>query len=193
VWKDAGVRLLAGRHAALFCVTDAALHASTHDPQDVLDRHIENFLPSGGGAPRLRGLMSEIEMWLFEHPVNIVRSAAGAPVVNGLWLWGGGPALSSLPPVQGWTAGDDAFFAAISPRHDSTRGSAAGVVVTAATPGTTEWHHVESTWLENSFRDLAAGRIARLVLSAGDRCVSVSSRGSRRFWRRSRPWWESFS
>src|SRR6202011_4962555 len=67
VWNDAGIRLLAGRRADLYCAVDDALDATTHDPEETLDQRIENHLPAGAAAPRLRRLMSEIEMWLFDH------------------------------------------------------------------------------------------------------------------------------
>jgi hypothetical protein len=193
VWMDAGVRLVAGRCADLFCLVDEPVSVTTCDPEDVLDRHIADHLPSGAAAPRLRQLMSEMEMWLFEHPVNRTRLAEATRVVNGLWLWGGGPALASLPPVNGWTAGDDVFFKAFTARPDLPGGAASGVVVSAAEPGTHEWRDVESRWLEGSLADLRSGRIARLDLSAGKRRFSVSSGWRWRFWRRHRPWWESFA
>ena len=188
VWHDAGIRLVSGRsQTPLFCLTDRALDVATRDPEDVLDRHIENYLPSGADAPRLRQLMSEIEMWLFEHAVNRTRSAGAAPAVNGLWLWGGGSALASLPPVEGWTAGNDPFFNAFAaPRAVP----ASGVIVIDAEPGTDAWRDVESHWLERSVDDLHSGRISRLDLSAGGRCFSVKGRWNWRPWRRRRPWWE---
>ena len=197
VWSDAGLRLVTGRRADLFCVMDGPLEATTRDPEEVLGRHIENYLPTGAGAPRLRLLMSEIEMWLFEHGVNRSRGTDAAPVVNGLWLWGGGAALTSLPGIDGWTAGDDPFFAAWAqgvgagpqPPFDAT----SGVAVISAQPGTAEWRDVESNWLELSMRGLRSGRIARLDLSAGHRVFSVSAASRWRFWRRHRPWWESFT
>jgi hypothetical protein len=137
--------------------------------------------------------MSEIEMWLFEHAVNRARLEDGAPALNGLWLWGGGPALTSLPPLDGWTAGDDVLFRSFAARsevHASAEPSS-GVAVITAQPGTDEWRDVESRWLEPSLAELASGRIARLDLSAGSRCISVSARSRWRFWRRRRPWWES--
>jgi hypothetical protein len=88
--------------------------------------------------------------------------------------------------VDGWTAGDDPFFKAFA---NSRAGASSGVVVIAAQPGTEEWRDVESRWLEPSLADLASRRIARLDLSAGNRCVSVSARSRWRFWRRHRPWW----
>jgi hypothetical protein len=136
--------------------------------------------------------MSEIEMWLFEHAVNRSRTSNAAAAITGLWLWGGGAALTSLPPVDGWTAGDDPFFSAFATRRESS-GSASGVMVTATEPGSEEWRDVESSWLERSITDLRSGRIARLDLSAGSRCFSVGARWNWRLWRRHRPWWEYFA
>jgi hypothetical protein len=188
VWHDAGIRLLGGRGTALYCVADQPLQADTHDPEDILDKHIDSHLPAGPAAPRLRRLMSEIEMWLFEHAVNRRRSAAGAPTISGLWLWGCGPVAASLPTVAGWMAGSEPFFGAFGmPGH---RGADPGVAVIAAEPGAPEWGEIESRWLEPSLADLCAGRIAHIMVSAGDRRFSVSRRGNRRFWRRSRQWWE---
>jgi len=188
VWHDAGVRLLAGPAAGLFCIFDQPLPATTSDPADVLGRHIDSHLPTGNVAARLRQLMSEIEMWLFDHAVNQARAAQGAVPVSGLWLWGGGAALQSLPAVRGWTAGDDPFFKAFPMRS----GVGSGVVVTAEEPGTAGWGDVESRWLEPALAGLRWGRISRLDLSSGDRCFSVSARWRWRFWRRPRPWWEFF-
>jgi hypothetical protein len=218
LWHDAGIRLLAGRTGALYCVTDRPMPAITHDPQQIQGRHIEHHLPAGPAAPRLRRLMSEIEMWLFEHPVNRTRIADAAPAVSALWLWGCAEVVSSLPPVAGWAAGDDPFFKAFGARLDSSRAmdtpravdtsravdtpramdtgdesrSGSGVVVIGVAPGAAEWGDIESRWLERSVADLRAGRIERLELSAADRKFIVTARWRRRFWRRPRPWWECF-
>jgi hypothetical protein len=144
--------------------------------------------------------MSEIEMWLFEHAVNQTRIAVSAPPINGLWLWGAGPTLATLPPVAGWTAGEDPLFEGLGARPDPferkdegrSAGADSGVVVIAAEPGTSAWRDMESRWLGGSAADLRSGRISRLDLSAGKRCFSVSGRWDWRPWRRPRPWWESF-
>jgi hypothetical protein len=195
VWNDAGVRLIAGRSAGMFCLADRALDATTRDPEDVRDGSIESHLPTGTAAPRLRQLMSEIEMWLFDHEVNRARNGAGAPAVNGLWLWGGGPALETLPPIEGWTRGDDPLFRSFAARPDvdARARSCSGVAVIGAEPGTEEWGGTGQIWLERSLADLTRGRVARLQLSAGSRCFSVSARVNWRLWRRRRPWWESFA
>jgi hypothetical protein len=190
VWNGSGVRLLAGKSSSLYCIFDQLLNVTTRDPQDMLDRHIEEHLPTGADAPRLRQLMSELEMWLFEHGENSARAAAGLPRISGLWLWGGGAPLASLPSVQGWAAGDDVYFSALSAQRSETSDS--GVIVAAATPGSDEWHDIESRWLKPAAAQLRAGRLSRLEISAGDRCFRLTARAIRRFWRRSKPWWESF-
>jgi hypothetical protein len=201
VWSGAAMRLLTGPDADLYCVFEQPIAADTADPGDVLDRHIAEHLPSGAAAPRLRQLMSEIEMWLFEHEVNRTRTARAVPALTGLWLWGGGSALTSLPAVDGWTAGDDPLFKALAASPAISRGAAphapaaaaSGVAVIAAQPGTEEWREPETRWLARSLAQLRAGRIERLDLSAGTRCFSVRAGWNWRVWRRRRPWWEWFA
>jgi hypothetical protein len=203
VWSDAGMRLVTGSGSDLYCVFEQPTSADTADPEEVLDRHIAEHLPSGADAPRLRQLMSEIEMWLFEHEVNRTRTTRGVPELTGLWLWGGGSAVTSLPAVDAWAAGDDPFFKAFAARPAILHGTApephapapavSGVAVIAAEPGTEEWREPEARWLAPSLAQLRAGRIVRLDLSAGKRCFSVRAGWNWRVWRRRRPWWEWFA
>ena len=190
VWDGAGVRLLAGRFTDLYCVLDQAVNSATYDPEEVRARPIDAFLPTGSGSPGLRRLMSEIEMWLFEHAVNRIRTARSVPAVSGLWLWGGGTPATSLPAIGAWSMGDDPLFKALAAGRDAAASS--GVAVVAADPGTAEWRVLESQCLQRSSADLHSGRIDRLALSAGHRCFSVRGRWNWRPWRRRRPWWESF-
>jgi hypothetical protein len=190
VWKGSGIRMTAGRSAQLFGVFDRALEVVTRDPEDVLDRHIEEFLPAGADAPRLRQLISETEMWLFEHEANRARTELGLPAINGLWFWGGGAPLAAVPNVTGWAAGDDLFFNAFNHPRDEKFPS--GVIAAGCAPGSDQWRAVESRWLYPAIDALRTRRIERLQISAAERCFTVTARGLRRFWRRSRPWWESF-
>ncbi len=189
IWQGSGIGLVPARSGQLLCTFDRPLAVSTRDPQDALGLHIEEFLPTGADAARLRQLISETEMWLFEHAVNETRRALGVPPVNGLWFWGGGAPLTSLPKIQGWVAGDDVFFDAIGASRDEHASS--GVMAADCGPGGSRWHEVDSR-LEAAAQQLRAGRISQLHISAQDRCFTLTARGLRRFWRRSRPWWEWF-
>jgi hypothetical protein len=193
VWKDSGMRLIAGRAAALYCIFDRILRVFTHDPEDALGLHIEALLPSGSDAPRLRLLMSEMEMWLFEHAVNRARETQGSAVITGLWLWGGGAPVKSLPAIEGWVEGNDPFFSALGSGRASAERQGSGVVVASEEPGSDGWQRAGLPWLEAAAAQLRSGRLSRLELSAGKRCFFVTALGSRAFWRRRKPWWESFA
>ena len=84
-------------------------------------------MPRGPDSARVRRLMSEIEMFLFDHAVNESRRRREALAVSGLWLWGGGAADEQLPAVDGWTAGNDPLFAAFAAQahYPSSAGSGA--------------------------------------------------------------------
>jgi hypothetical protein len=189
IWKGSGIHLTAARSAQLFCTFDRQMQVVTRDPEDVLGRHIEEFLPVGADAARLQQLISETEMWLFEHEANRARTQLGLAVINGLWFWGGGAPIPSLPNVPGWTAGDDLFFNAFSTPRDEKQ---SGVVAAGCAPGSDQWHALESRWLQPAVDKLRTREIERLQLSAADRCFTLTAGGLRRIWRRRKPWWESF-
>ncbi len=194
VFADSGVRLAVGRAAVLVCVFDRVLQVSTHDPADVVGRDMFECQPFGTDAPRLRRLMSEMELWLFEHAVNRTRAALGRAAITGLWLWGGGEALSRLPEVRGFTSGTDPLFAAYGNAAELPGGARrrAGVVVCDVAPGSATWPDFEQRWLEPLSRALAAGEFERLMVSVQQRLVRIE-RGTRwRFWRRPKPWRQSF-
>jgi len=191
MFRDSGARLVVGRAAVLLCVFDRALQVGTHEVAEVLGREVFACQPTGRDAPRLRRLMSEMELWLFEHAVNRVRATRGSPPITGLWLWGGAAPLSALPAVRGWTAGTDPLFSAYGDIAQFPRG--AGVLVCDVAPGSAQWSAVERQWLAPMSAALRAGELDRVILSAGDRRLVVLKGRHWRFWRRSRPWWESFA
>ncbi len=59
------------------------------------------YMPAGDGAESHNRLLSEIQMSLHEHAINLRRERAGLRPINSLWIWGGGVAAErskrSLP------------------------------------------------------------------------------------------------
>ncbi|MDP1928722.1 MAG: hypothetical protein Q8K62_09465 [Thiobacillus sp.] len=53
-------------------------------------RDIHPLLPQGDAAGPMRVVLNELQMLLYEHPVNQAREARGELPVNSVWLWGGG-------------------------------------------------------------------------------------------------------
>jgi len=56
-------------------------------PIEIAGLDVDAELP----GKRWHALLNEIQMALYQHPVNTAREARGAPVVNSLWPWGAGP------------------------------------------------------------------------------------------------------
>ena len=57
---------------------------------------IDPLLPQSDDAMMFRAQLNELQMLLFEHPVNQAREARGELPVNSLWLWGSG-CLPAVP------------------------------------------------------------------------------------------------
>jgi hypothetical protein len=186
-WRDSGAELWAAS-GRLFCGFDTPLEVTTHDPERMRGQHLEDFLPAGADARRLRSLMSEIEMWLFDHALNRARRQQAQLELSALWLWGGGAPLAALPAVQGTAAGADVLFDAYPP----AAGRAADIMLVHAEPNAAEWAEMQARWLTPTLADLRRGRIERLELSAGERRFVIRRRWRRNFWRRAKPWWEYF-
>jgi len=57
---------------------------------------VSDYLPQGKDAPAWRKRFNELQMLMHAHPVNQQRAERGLPLVNSLWIWGGG-----LLPAKG--------------------------------------------------------------------------------------------
>jgi hypothetical protein len=190
VFAGGGVGLERGRDALLLCRFAAPLCVRTRAPEEAAGHDLWEYLPAGEDAARLKSLASEIEMWLFDHPVNLRRQEAQRPVINALWLWGGGAAEAAPPTLSGWTAGEDPLFGSFASTSRYPGAAASGVVAVPDWPGTPAWQDVEEHWLAPALADLRAGRLQSIELSARRRKMQLSARALWRFWRRARPWWE---
>lgn len=85
--------------------------ASATMPAYVVDQQKpDDFLPAGEGAAEQRNLVSEIEMALHDHEVNLKREADGQLPVNSLWLWGGGTAPGQVTRSQPPLFSDDGLL-----------------------------------------------------------------------------------
>lgn len=71
----------------------------------IAGRRIDGNLPQSEFAAQLTRWQNEIQIFLHHHPVNLARSNAGHPAVNGVWFWGPGrqPALTTRPFHTVWT------------------------------------------------------------------------------------------
>ena len=70
-------------------------HISTTAPQAAINADISVYLPTGEGAIKWASFTNEIQMLLFEHPVNIARDAKKLPAINSIWCYGLGQIKAS--------------------------------------------------------------------------------------------------
>lgn len=187
-----------------------ACEGSRHPPIQLAGANVDPDLP----GKRWHPLLTEIQMALYAHPVNTERERRGEPVVNSVWLWGGGaiPAAARGP----WQS--------VSTDDPAAQGLArlAGMRCRACGPGAEEWlarapedgrHLVlldnlrgarasgdsgalaagllalEDRWFMPLLAALKAGRVGMVTVQVPDAGASFETvRGDlRRFWRRARP------
>ncbi|MCM2309035.1 MAG: hypothetical protein NDI91_16380 [Sulfuritalea sp.] len=171
-------------------------------------------LPPGPAYAPWRQVLNEAQMILHVHPVNQARQAAGQPVVNSLWPWGGGrlPDPDTLTRVATHDAiwSDDPVARGIA-RLLRIDGAAlpAGYAATAARallalvdslkhPASSgdaivwrdELVRFEAEWLAPALGALRTGRLDALrLLAPGELAAAellVSRRDLWKFWRKPR-------
>jgi hypothetical protein len=103
----------------------------THSTSEAAGRDVQSFLPTGADALAWHRVFNEIQMLLYDHPVNVERERRGEPVVNSVWFWGGGVRASvrGRPCDALWA--DDALPVAL--------GSVADIAVSARPQNAAEW------------------------------------------------------
>ncbi len=74
-----------------------------------IGRDVADCRPVGSDARMWRSKLAEVEMLLFEHPVNTAREARGELPVNTLWLWGEGLCNADSPETMVEVATDDFY------------------------------------------------------------------------------------
>jgi hypothetical protein len=71
---------------------------------------LDDVMPQGPGAETHDRLLSEIQMSLHEHKLNVSRGERGMRDINSLWFWGGGTAPELSSHLIGPLFSDDPLF-----------------------------------------------------------------------------------
>ena len=160
------------RHASL-----AGLPSSSLDR--VIGRNPDLWMPNHPQVRLLRRLQNEVQMLLYQHPVNDERESRGALSVNSFWLSGTGTSPSS---GTGWPVWP--LRVADGPRQALLRGD--GTAWQAA------WQALDTGPLLDLRTALDAGRPVRLTLSGERHALTLSAPAERPgLWasiRRALPW-----
>ena len=158
----------------------------------------DEFMPKLGEDSRAdehHRLLSEVQLAMHEHDVNIRRLEAGMREVNSLWIWGGGTAPEkSAQPMYPLFSNDPLFkgfwlsrTGVVEPWDDDFEACTAlaqkGFV--AIVPPTKE---SPDGYLRQLKALMASGRISKLTVLFRDGLrVETARRDAYRFWRRESP------
>lgn len=202
-----GLVFLAPHPQRWYVRCDAMPQIKTTPLFEAIGQDVQSLLPSGPDALVWVRHFNEIQMLLYDHVQNEKRETAGQAPVNSVWFWGEGelPANGSYPNAQLMTGHDFSrqLAEATGVTHTSWQlpwkpsVSEAQLLVweglrEAARQGDWAFWRESLLQLESSvakplWQALRAGRIARIVLDAGDmdgwRQSSLSRAGSCAFWR----------
>ena len=181
-----------GQH--IYLRSSAPIATAASPPDAAHGERPNAFLPDGPGAAEHRRLLSEIEMALFEHPVNLERQRRGLHPVNSLWIWGGGIAPEEVQDPAAPLFTDEALLrgawaskSALAmpwPGSFETCFETSDAGLVAVAPETVDAQLLEQ-WLGELRAALSAGRISSLVLLSRDGLELRMRRShAARFWRR---------
>jgi hypothetical protein len=168
--------------------------ATADVPSYIVNGQLPNeFMPSGDAANGYRKLISEVEMALHDHEVNLRRQGEGLPPVNCLWFWGGGyapqqhtephpPLFANDPLLKGYWLSKTGVVAKwpgdIAACLDA---SVAGFVAVTPAPDDPE---LLDHCLQELREALQSGRLSRLTLMFRDGVRAVVEREHNlRIWR----------
>lgn len=105
-----------------------------------LNRNVQPFL-AGDDVRPLRRWLTELQMWLYAHPLNAARAKRGRPELNSLWVWGRAPLadLRAQPKTaEGSDPGDGVLVytdsAELAGALWAGQGADAAVLMTGALP-----------------------------------------------------------
>ncbi|WP_200347627.1 hypothetical protein [Halochromatium glycolicum] len=209
-FADDGLRLSAPAPSRWYLQPPAPPALETQPLDQVDGCSIDSASPAGTDAKHWSGFLSEVQMALFQSPVNAERERRGQPAINALWLWGGGTwrpleapgfqrlvAGSALAQGLADAAGITASHAALSEEAAAADPRLAGSLVVfeglrQALQDADPLRWIEAlreleAGLDPALAALGRGRVGGIELDLTDgRRWRLERRDLRRFWRRRR-------
>jgi hypothetical protein len=170
---DDGSLLLSGLSGCAAETVDPALLS-----EQVASQGLASAQPVGEGAATLRALMTEIEMWLHDLPLNREREQAGLPSIRSLWLWGGGAPHHAEPQPAAAVAPVEEASDFIVHTRDPWARACCGLVGIDCKP-----LDLSPEFFASIAAELQRGELSKLTLITTDRAVSVRPGDRWRWWR----------
>jgi hypothetical protein len=199
---------------SLLLEAPANVMAMTTEPARALVRGLQDSMPQGSQATAFKRLSAEVEMWLYDHPLNTFRIKRGDRPVNAFWFWGGGP-IDGRPQRSPPNARASLRLFGIDPYLAGLAGLTGGpflnglpkifpdVANTQRTVFLTQLNpllhthptgsvfdavaEIDRRFIAPALAALHAGAVESLTLVANDIELTVRRHDRLKFWRRSKP------
>ncbi|MGH8175452.1 MAG: hypothetical protein ACREV5_04215, partial [Steroidobacter sp.] len=168
------------------------LEVATVTPTAAAVHGLGGLMPTGRDAAALKRLMTELQMLLHEHPVNLARARRGAPEINAIWLHGAGAIRDVARRPLPEAFGEDAYLrglyclhdqALVGPATDADSVLARLQANAVAVPDVSTLDELEAKWLTPLVRALRAGALAKLSLVLDGWRLSIDRGALLKFWR----------
>lgn len=195
-----GMYFMLGDSGAWYLRMDTTPEIQTSLPSVVMDRNIYQFMPVGADASKWRAHLNEIQMLLYEHPVNHARESMQQAPVNSVWFSGRGRL-----PVQTKRVNSGSMLVAANPLYQGLA-DFAGVKTLPPDMTFTELlaqntqelrvaikpeQAVDDAMFKRLYDALSSRKISHLMLNLGcyEKTLVLNLKPSDRFkfWRKRRP------
>lgn len=193
--RTSGMQLVTTSHDDWLVHSERPLDVQTSTPEGAAASPLAQAMPQGRDAPALRRLMTELQMLLHEHPVNVARQRRGMPEINAVWFHGAGEIRDLQRYALPQAFGDDLYLRGIYRLNDAdvtaaptdartllARLSSRAVAVVTAD----DVDVLEAAWIAPLTRALRTGSVARLEIVLDPWRVSVARHALLKFWRGAR-------
>ena len=161
---------------------------------------LDDVMPQGTGTESHDRLISEIQMSLHEHELNVSRGGQGMRDINSLWFWGGGtapelssqdivPLFSDDPLFRGFWLSAGGMAGLFSPDYEAQARVATDGFVSVVPEFDRSGNPVDAIACLAQLRTLLnSGSLGRLVIHFRDGLrAELTSIDRFRFWRRESP------
>ena len=197
-----GLVFCIGKSGAWYLRMDKAAQITTTLPSVAMDKNVHHFMPQGVDSAKWKSILNEVQMLLHDHPANEARESSGEPVVNSVWLSGGGvmPAFKALQHDVDLMMANDvlreglATWANIACQPIPTnldkvlQSTAQHVRIALPQSNHSQANHLDAAWFLPLFVALKNRQIEQLTLNLGfyEKClvVVIKPLDAYKFWRK---------
>jgi hypothetical protein len=192
-----GLEFMLGNSGSWYLRLSEDANIQTNLPNATIGKNIHGYMPQGAYAGKWRSILNEVQMLLFEHPVNQQRESVGNVPVNSIWLSGGGflPAKSDLQNFDSMFA-DAPLYRGLAELTGIPCQPMPGDIEAVFGDFQYGWLHLApgaqiDTWLNSLYQMLKERKIKQLTFNLGfyDKCLvaEVTAWDLCRFWRSIKP------